>query len=98
MDDVIFLKLLEQHRIFTGYLKERVQAKATRREKAAYFLDNAIELPLNIGFFEPLCKLLSIMNDETCLNNDSLKQLAASIEQKLDKETSLITMKETAKG
>ena len=98
MDDVIFLKLLEHHRIFSGDLKEQVQAKATRREKAAYFLDNGIELPLNIGFFEPLCKLLSIMNDETYLKNNSLKQLAARIEQELDKETSLITMKETAEG
>ena len=98
MDDVIFLKLLEHHRIFSGDLKEQVQAKATRREKAAYFLDNAIELPLNIGFFEPLCKLLTIMNDEIYLKNDSLKQLAAKIEQELDKETSFITMKRIAEG
>ena len=98
MDDVIFIKLLEHHRIFSGDLKEQVQAKATRREKAAYFLDNAIEISLNIGFFEPLCKLLTIMNDEIYLKNDSLKQLAARIEQELDKETSFITMKETTEG
>ena len=92
MDDVVFLKLLEHHHIFSGDLKEQVEAKATRKEKAAYFLDNAIEPPLNIGFFEPLCKLLTVMTDETYLKNDSLKQLAAIMQQELDKETSHITM------
>lgn len=98
MDDVVFLELLKYQKLFPGDLKQQVQARATRMEKALWFLDNAIACPLNINNFEPLCKLLTVMTDEMYLNNDSLKQLATKIEQELEKETSLITMKEVAKG
>ena len=98
MDDVVFLESLKHQNLFSGNLKEQVQAKATRKERAACFLDSAIERPLNIDIFEPLCKLLTVMTDEMHLKNDSLKQLAMKIEQELDKETSLIAMKESAKG
>ena len=98
MDDVVFFKLLEHHHLFSGDLKGQVQAKGTRQEKAACFLDNAIEAALNFEDFEPLCKLLSIMADEVYLKKDYLKQLAIKIEQELDKETSLIAMKEKPQG
>ena len=98
MDDVVFMKLLENQYLFSGDLKEQVQARATRKEKVAYFLDNAIERPLNIDNFEPLCKLLTVMTDETHLKDVSLKQLATKIEVELNKETSLITMTTTARG
>ena len=97
MGDVLFLELLKHQDLSPGDLKQ-VQAKATRMEKAAWFLDNAIEHPLNVDNFEPLCKLLTVMVDEMYLKNIALKQLAAEIEQELDKQTSLITVKGTAKG
>ena len=62
------------------------------------FLDVAIDRPLHIDNFEPLCKLLTVMTDEVHLNNDSLEQLATEIKQEVDKETSLTTMKGTARG
>lgn len=97
-DDVVFLGLLMQQNLFSGNLKEQVQAKATRKESSACFLEGAIECPLNIDDFEPLCKLLIIMTDEIHLKNDTLKQLAIKIKQELDEETSLIAMKEAGKG
>ena len=90
MDDIVFLGLLKHQNLLPGDLKQQIQAKATRMEKAAWFLDNAIEHPLNIGNFEPLCKLLTVMANELHLKNDSLKQLAAKIEQELDEETSVV--------
>ena len=67
----------------------------TRTQKAAWFLENAIERPLKNNWFEPLCKLLTVMYDEKHHNENCLKQLATEIEQELNKETSLITMKGT---
>ena len=98
MNDIVFLELLKDHDLFSGDLKEQVQARATRREKAVWFLDNAIDRPLSIDNFEPLCKLLTVMTDEIHLNNDCLKQLAMRIKEELEKETSIITMSETARG
>ena len=96
MCDVLFLELLKHQNLLPGDLKQQVQARATRMEKAAWFLDNAIEHPLNIDNFEPLCKLLTVMADELHLKYDSLKQLAAEIEQEIDEETSFV--KGIAKG
>ena len=98
MDDVVLLELLKGQNLFSGDLREQVQARATTMEKAAWFLDVAIDRPLHIDNFEPLCKLLTVMSDEVHLNNDSLKQLATEIKQEVDKETSLTTMKGTARG
>ena len=98
MSDVLFLELLKHQNLLPGDLKQQVQTKATRMEKAVWFLDNAIEHPLNIDNFEPLCKLLTVMADEIYLKNNALKQLAAEIEQELDKQTSLITVKGSARG
>ena len=98
MDDAVFLELLKDHNLFSGDLKGQVQARATKMEKAVWFLDNAIDRPLDINDFEPLCKLITAMTDEIYLNNNSLRQLASKIEQELEKETSLISMKETTRG
>ena len=98
MHDAIFIELLKDQNLFSGDLRGQVQARATRMEKAAWFLDSAIDCPLCIDKFEPLFKLLTVMADEVCLKNDSLKQLAVEIEQELNKETSVIAMKGTATG
>lgn len=98
MHDVVFLELLNDQDLFPGDLREQVQAKATRMEKAVWFVDNAIDRSLYINDFKPLCKLLTVMADKSYLKNDSLKQLAADIEQQLNMETSLIATKETSKG
>ena len=90
MGDVLFLELLKHQNLLPGDLKQQVQARATRMEKAVWFLDNAIEHPLKTDNFEPLCRLLTVMTDELHLKNDSLKQLAAEIEQELDEETSFV--------
>ena len=98
MLDAVFLELLKHQNLFPGDLKEQVLARDTRMGKAVWFLDNAIEHPLNIDNFNPLCKLLTAMADEMYLKNDFLKQLATKIEQELDKETSFITTKEVSEG
>ena len=69
MHDVAFLELLKDQNLFSGDLAEQVQARVTRMEKAAWFLDNAIDCPLCIDKFEPLFKLLTIMADEIYLKN-----------------------------
>ena len=98
MNDAAFLQLIKDQNLFSGDLAEQVQARVTRMEKAAWFLDNAIDCPVRIDKFEPLFKLLTVMADEVYLKNDYLKQLAVEIQQELDKETSVITMKETTRG
>ena len=98
MHEAAFLELIKDQDLFSGDLAEQVQAKVTRMEKAAWFLDNAIDCPVRIDKFEPLLKLLTVMADEVYLKNDFLKQLAVEIEQELDKETSVVTMKGTARG
>ena len=94
-NDVLFLELLKCQNLLPGDLQEQIQSKATTAEKTAWFLDQAIEPSLNIDKVAPLCKLLSVMSDETDLKSALLKQLAAEIAQKLDEETSLTTMKGT---
>ena len=91
------LELLKDQNFLPGDLKQQVQARTTRIEEAVWFLDNAIEHPLNIDNCEPFCKLLTVMADEMYLKNEALKQLAAKIEQELDKQMSLITVKGTAR-
>ena len=92
------LELIKDQDLFSGDLAEQVQARVTRMEKAAWFLDNAIDWLVLIDKFEPLFKLLAVMADEVYLKNDYLRQLAVEIEQELDKETSVITMRGTARG
>ena len=93
MNDIVFLKLLSIQNLLPGDLQEQIQSKATMAERTAWFLDHAIEPSLNIDKVASLCKLLTVMNDDTDLKSDLLKQLAAEITQELDKETSLTTMK-----
>ena len=93
MNDILFLELLKVQNLLPGDLQEQIQSKATKAERTAWFLDHAIEPSLNIDEVAPLCKLLSVMSDDTDLKSDLLKKLAAQIAQKLDKETALITMK-----
>ena len=85
MDDVIFLGLLRQKNLLPGDLKGEVWAEKTSARKAALFLDKAIDPSIDLGEFEPLIKLLTVMSDEVYLNNDSMKQLAAKINQELDR-------------
>ena len=58
MHDAAFLELIKDQNLFSGDLRGQAQARATRMEKAAWFLDNAIDCPLRIDKFEPLftCK------------------------------------------
>ena len=96
MDDVIFLGLLRQKNLLPGNLNDQVQlAEKTSAQKAALFLDKVVDPSIDIGEFEPLIKLLTVMSDDVYLKNDLLKQLANKIKEELDKESSLISVNRT---
>ena len=96
MDDVIFLGLLRQKKLLPGNLNYQVQlAEKTSTQKAALFLDKAVDPSIDIGEFESFNKLLTVMSDDAYLKNDSLKQLANKIKEESDKESSLIPMNRT---
>ena len=95
MDDAIFIELLSRKNLFSGSLKEQIQRNITKSDKADLFLDEAIQPSIDIGQFECLNKLLTVMSDEVYLKDDSLKQLAAEIEEKIDEESSLYSTKLT---
>ena len=97
MDDALFLELLRKHDLFPGNLQEQVQAKITKAEKTTWFLDHAIEPALVVDVIKPLHKLLTVMSDDEYVKSDLLKDLAAKIQQQLDKETSLISMYSSCK-
>lgn len=83
MDDAIFSGLLREQNLLPGDLKEEVNAMHTRARKAEWFLDKAIESPLQVGNCEPFNSLLTVMSDEKYNNNDTLKHLATAIKQAL---------------
>jgi len=94
MDNPIFLSLLRKYTLFsTGDLWEQVQTKTTKAEKATWFLDGAIEPSLKNGDFKPLQSLLTAMKDEKYFKSDTLKQLATTILQEIDKEMLLMKLK-----
>ena len=95
MNDILFLELLNKQNLFPGDLQAQTQAKDTPAEKAAWFLNNAIEPSLNVDKFEPLQKLLITMGNEKDFKSDLLKQLSADMREKLDKVTSLVINSET---
>ena len=90
MDDAIFLEVLRKQDLFPGDLQEQVQAKITKAEKTAWFLDRAIKPALDVDIIEPLRTLLTVMSDGE-IKSDLLGKLATTIQQQLDKETSLIS-------
>ena len=96
MDDVIFLGLLREKNLLPGNLNDQVKlAEKTSAQKAALFLDEVVDPSIDVGEFEPLNTLLTVMSDDVYLKNDSLKQLANKIKEELDKESSLIPMNRT---
>ena len=95
MDDVIFLGLLREKSLLPGNLNDEIQAERTKARKAVLFLDKVVDPSIDIGEFEPLIKLLTVMSDDVYLKNDLLKQLANKIKEELDKESSLISVNRT---
>ena len=95
MNDAIFIELLNRENLFSGSLKEQIQGKAAKSDKAGLFLDETIQPSIDIGQFECLNKLLTVMSDEEYLINDPLKQLAAKLREKIDEESSLYSTKLT---
>ena len=87
MDDVIFLGLLREQKLFPTNLKERIQARSTKAQKTELFLDKAIERSLYIDDAQPLHNLLTVMSNENRHNFVHLKRLASKIKQELSKET-----------
>lgn len=89
MDNVIFLGLLREQKLLSVELKEQLEAKFTAATKTDLFLEKTIERSLyNVDDCKPLHDLLKVMSNES-LNNDSLKELATKICQKMDGETLL---------
>ena len=95
MDDAIFLGLLKEKNLLPGNLKGKIDAEKTSADKAALFLNKVIDRAIDIGEFEPLNELLTVMSNEEYLKDPLLKQLANNIKQKLDNESSLIAMNST---
>ena len=87
MDDVMFLGLLREQKLFPTNLKERIQARSTKAQKTELFLDKAIERSLYIDDAQPLHNLLTVMSNENRHNCVHLKELASRIKQELSKET-----------
>jgi len=79
MDDVEFTSQLYSRNLLPGNLKEQVDAKPTRADKAAYFLDYGIEPGLNIDDRTLFYDLLLVMNES---NNRVTIQLAKKISGK----------------
>jgi len=86
MNDVLFSSLLREQNLLPSDLGEQVQTKATRTEKATWFLDKAIEPYIYIGDVKPLRNLLTVMSDEQYINSSPLKELATIIKEELDEE------------
>lgn len=82
MDDAIFLGVLRQEGLLPGDLREQIEAKDTNAKKAELFLDKMIERSLNSDILK---KLFIVMRDDNYVKHDTLKQLAARIEQELYK-------------
>ena len=95
MDDVIFIELLSRENLLSGSLKEQIQGKTTLFQKADLFLDKVIQLSIDNGQFEHFNTLLTVMSDKMYIKDDSLKQLAAELREKIDEESSLYTAKLT---
>ena len=64
MNDVLFSSLLREQNLLPSDLGEQVQTKATRTEKATWFLDKAIEPYIYIGDVKPLRNLLATIIKE----------------------------------
>ena len=82
MKDVTFLAKLTKERLFTGDLKDEVNAKATAAQAAAHFLDSAISPYIEEDGdvdLEPLYKLLKAMEK----HGGILKKLVAKIKKAL---------------
>ena len=86
MDDVIFLGLLREQKLFPTNLREQIQARSTKAQKTDLFLDKAIERSLYIDDARPLHNLLTVMSGDNRHNYVHLKRLAIKIKQELGKE------------
>ena len=95
MDDAIFLEVLSMENLLSTDLKEKIKGTTTTANKVDLFLDEVIQPSVDTGQFEPFNKLLSVMSDEEYVNRDYLSKLAEQIREKIDEETSIISMKVT---
>jgi len=81
MRDAGFISQLYSRKLFPKNLKEEVDAKPTRAEKAAYLLDHGIKPGVRKDFMIPFQELLSVVNES---NNRKIEQLAIEISGKFD--------------
>lgn len=80
MEDAEFQAQLVKHHLLPLNLKDRVSAKPTRRDKAMYFLDNAISNYLESEVdLTPLIELLEVMSIS---GNKQLEKVATEIKHK----------------
>ena len=76
MDDACFRSVLYSADLLPGNLKDQVQSKPTRADKAEYFLDQIIK---NEADFIKLLEVLEQIND-----NNSMIELARQIRNEID--------------
>ena len=82
MDDPYFRSLLYTADLLPGNLKDEVQSKPTRAERAEYFLDKRIKN--NVTNFAKLLEVLEKSTDSTMVD------LAKQIRTEIDKSVSYI--------
>ena len=81
MDDPIFIAQLFSRQCLPGDTKAAVAARATRAEKATFFLDKVIEMEFKVDGSNPVfLNLLNLMMNTDYMN---LKSLAEEIKSKL---------------
>ena len=76
MNDSLFLAELFKCGLLSMNFKEEMEAKITRANKAAFFLDHRINSELSAGYSESFTKLLNLMED---CGHHSLKLLTSEI-------------------
>ena len=77
MNDVMFMAQLTFHNLLPGDVKEKVQAKETTVEKAAFFLDRIIAPAIAIEKYSQFEELIDLIKKS---DNKALTLLADDIE------------------
>ena len=85
MADTHFHEELENKNLLTADLSEEMQTKDTEAQKAAHFLQNAIDRLLQINNTEPFDDLLEVMENS---DNENCKSLAKNIKVYLSEQQS----------
>ena len=84
MDDTTFTAELYKYGLLPGNLKNLVSAQPTRRDKSAYFLDNAIKPGVTSDVGTSFSDLVTVMENS---EYENVKRLAEQIKSWLREDT-----------